>query len=140
MSNLLTLNNSPIVLQKEGQSSTVGYKVTFPATAANWDKIGCGGIVHTDASVTDMIDYTKLSGKTFSDIVAIKASGINYRTLRMKILSGKIITIFSDGENVFSYLKVDGETTHTPMGNGDHLTWIPMADTVISSIEMYNTD
>lgn len=87
-----------------------------------------------------MVDYTKLSGKTFSDIVAIKASGINYRTLCMKILSGKIITIFSNGENVYSYLSVDGETTFTTIGNGDHLAWIPIADTVISSIEMYNTD
>lgn len=38
---LLTLNDKPIVLKGSGGGggSSAGYKVTFPATVTNWDKV-----------------------------------------------------------------------------------------------------
>lgn len=117
-----------------------GFSVTFPATATNWGAMSSGGIVQADGTVVDMLDYTKLSGKTFSNVVAIKCTGGNYNTLRMALLSGKIATIFDNRDTVKAYLTVDGETTYTTIGNGYSMVWIPLADTVISAIELYNTD
>lgn len=117
-----------------------GFSVTFPATATNWGAVSSGGIVQADGTVVDMLDYTKLSGKTFSNVVAIKCTGGNFNTLRMVLLSGKIATIFDNRDTVKAHLTVDGETTYTTIGNGYSMVWIPLADTVISSIEMYNTD
>lgn len=87
-----------------------------------------------------MTDYAKLSEKTFSNIIAIKTTGLGYNELRIRVLSGKIITLFWDGQTARTYLTIDGEITPTPMGSGGAMTWMPMADTIISSIEMYNTD
>ena len=123
-----------------GGGGGAGFKVTFPATAANWAGMSSGGIVQADGTVVDMYDYTNISGKTFSNVVAIKCTGSSYNTLRMVILSGKITVIFDNGYNVTSYLAVDGETTFTPTGTGYNMVWIPLADTVISAIEMYYTD
>lgn len=123
-----------------GGGGSTGFKVTFPATAKNWSYVSSGGIVQADGTVVDMYDYTNISGKTFSNVVAIKCTGSTYRTLRMVILSGKINTILDNSITVASHLAVDGETTYTTMGIGHTIVWIPFADTVISSIEMYNTD
>lgn len=123
-----------------GGGGGTGCKVTFPATAANWSYVISGGIVQADGTVVDMYDYTNISGKTFSNVVAIKCSGQMYHTLRMAILSGKINIIFDNGATVTSHLAVDGETTYVTMGTGNTTVWIPLADTVISAIEMYNTD
>ena len=123
-----------------GGGGGAGFSITFPATAANWNMVSSGGIVQADGTVVDMYDYTNVSGKTFSNVVAIKCTGSSYRTLRMLILSGKITTIFDNGYTVISRLAVDGETTFTSMGTGNNMVWIPLADTVISKIEMYNTD
>lgn len=123
-----------------GGGGGAGFNITFPATAANWSGMSSGGIVQADGTVVDMYDYTNISGKTFSNVVAIKCTGSNYRTLQMVILSGKITVIFDNSYNVISRLAVDGETTFTPMGSGNNMVWIPLADTVISAIEMHNTD
>ena len=123
-----------------GGGGSAGFKVTFPATATNWSYVTSGGIVQADGTVVDMYGYTNISGKTFSNVVAIKCTGSIFRTLRMVILSGKINTIFDNGNTVTSHLAVDGETTFTTMGTGGTMVWIPLADTVISKIEMYNTD
>ena len=123
-----------------GGGGGAGFSVTFPATAANWYRVSSGGIVQADGTVVDMYDYTNISGKTFSNVVAIKCTGSNYHTLQMVILSGKITAIFDNGSIVTSHLAVDGETTFTPMGTGNNMVWIPLADTVISAIEMLYTD
>ena len=41
---------------------------------------------------------------------------------------------------VMTRTAVDGESTMKLMSNGATERWIPLADTVISKIEMYNTD
>ena len=123
-----------------GGGGGAGFSVTFPATAKNWPRVSSGGIVQVDGTVVDMYNYTNISGKTFSNVVAIKCTGSSYHTLRMVILSGKINTIFDNAYIVTSHLAVDGETTFLPTGTGSNMIWIPLADTVISSIEMFNTD
>ena len=88
-----------------------------------------------------MSDYSKLSGKTFSNVIAIKTKGQSfYYTLKMVLLSGKIATIRDNGETVLPFITTDGGTTFTGMGNGSTMIWILLADTVLSSIEMYDTD
>lgn len=96
-------NNTEIPLAT-GSSGGNGFSITFPATAKNWNYIQHGSILQVDGTVVDMSDYSKLSGKTFSNVIAIKNTGENYHTLKMVLLSGKIVTMFDNGETVLSYI------------------------------------
>lgn len=123
-----------------GGGGNAGFNVTFPATATNWDKLASGGIVQADGTVINMVDYSTLSGKTIPNVIAIRCVGDGYLVLRMTIQTGKFavshITLY--GVNV--WLATNNELTKTIMANGSAMDWIPLADTVISAIEMYNTD
>lgn len=123
-----------------GGGGNAGFNVTFPATATNWDKLASGGIVQADGTVINMVDYSTLSGKTIPNVIAIRCVGDGYLVLRMTIQTGKFavshITLY--GVNV--WLATNNELTNTIMGDGSTMDWIPLADTVISAIEMYNTD
>ena len=132
-------NNTEIPLAA-GSSGGNGFSITFPATAANWNNMDRGSIIQADGTLVDMLDYSKLSGKTFSNVIAIKSTGKNSYTLEMVLLSGKIVTMFDNGETVLSWITTDGGTTFTGIGNGSNYVWILVNDTVISSIQMYNTD
>lgn len=132
-------NNTEIPLAA-GSSGGNGFSITFPATAANWNNMDRGSIIQADGTIVDMSDYSKLSGKTFSNVIAIKSRGKNSYTLEMVLLSGKIATMLDNGATVLSWITTDGGTTFTGIGNGSNMTWILIADTVLSSIKMYNTD
>lgn len=132
-------NNTEIPLAA-GSSGGNGFSITFPATAANWNNMDRGNIIQADGTVVDMLDYSKLSGKTFSNVIAIKGVGKNFYTLEMVLLSGKIATMLDNGETMLSWITTDGGTTFTGMGNGSTMIWILVSDTVLSSIKMYNTD
>ncbi|MDY5912564.1 MAG: hypothetical protein SPJ62_11300 [Inconstantimicrobium porci] len=124
-----------------GSSGGNGFSITFPATATNWNNMQYGKIIQADGTIVDMLDYSKISGKTFSNVVAIKGTGTFSNTLKMVLLSGKIISIYDTGEFISSWITTDGGSTYTGfMGNGSVVTWILLADTVLSSIEMYDTD
>lgn len=58
----------------------------------------------------------------------------------MTVQTGKIMLTHITPMGVSTDTAVDGESPNTYMGNGSLARWIPLADTVISSIEMYNTD
>ena len=117
-----------------------GYNVTFPATATNWNKVTAGGIVQIDGTVIDMIDYSTLAGKTISNVLEICVWGKGYYCLRMTVQTGKIMVTQNNIIKVQAQITADGESTMIPMGDGSILRWTLLADTVISSIEMYNTD
>lgn len=117
-----------------------GFKVTFPATAANWGEIDLGAIVQADGTVISLIDYSTLAGKTIPNVLEIGCRGGGLYFLRMTVQTGRIMLTHFSGMGALTSTAVDGETTRTYMGNGSTARWIPLADTVISAIEMYNTD
>lgn len=123
-----------------GGGGSAGYKVTFPATATNWNRMTAGGIVQIDGTVIDMIDYSTLAGKTIPNVLEICAWGSGYYCLRMTVQTGKIMVTQNNNYKVTAQIAADGESSMTPMGNGSYLRWTLLADTVISSIQMYNTD
>lgn len=123
-----------------GGGSGVGFKVTFPATSTNWNQVSGGGIVQADGTIVALTDYSTLAGKTIPNVVAISCTGRGYYHLRMTVQTGKIILTYNEQNGVIVSIAVDGESTRTYMNSGSFARWIPLADTVISAIEMYNTD
>ena len=124
-----------------GGGGGAGFSVTFPATVTNWDSTTAGcSIVQTDGTVVKMNPYSTLAGKTIPNIIEIFISGIGFYFPRMTVQTGKIMFIYSAPSSVQTQTVVDGESSRTYMGNSASARFIPLADTVISTIEMYNTD
>ena len=123
-----------------GGGSGAGFKVTFPATAKTWNQINAAGIVQVDGTVVNMKDYSTLAGKTIPNVLEICFYGIGLYYPRMTVQTGKIMVTYMGYTGVKITTAVDGESTTTYMDNSSSSRWIPLADTVISSIEMYNTD
>ena len=123
-----------------GGGGGAGFKVTFPATANNWGMVKAGGIVQVDGTVVNMIDYSTLAGKTIPNVLEICVWGNGYYFPYMTVQTGKIMLTLIDPLGVKTNTVADGESSVTYMGNGSYARWIPLADTVISAIEMYNTD
>ena len=123
-----------------GGGSGAGYKVTFPATAKNWNMIGAAGIVQMDSTVVYMTDYSAVAGKTIPNVLEICIFGNGYYFPRMTVQTGKIMLTYLTAMGVITRTAVDGESTMVSMSNGQTSRWIPLADTVISKLEMYNTD
>ena len=117
-----------------------GFKVTFPAAATNWNNLGTAGIVQMDGTVVDMTDYSAVAGKTIPNVLEICICGSGFYFPRMTVRTGKIMFTNSSSARVQTQIVVDGESSITYMGNGASARFIPLADTVISAIEMYNTD
>ena len=117
-----------------------GFKMTFPATAKNWNYVSNGGIVQVDGTVVSIKDYSTLAGKTIPNVVEICCTGIGYYFMRMTVQSGKIMMTYNPPGPLLVSTVADGETSITYMSNSSLARWIPLADTVISSIEMYSTD
>ena len=123
-----------------GGGGGAGFKVTFPATATNWNQITAAGIVQVDGTVVDMKDYSTLAGKTIHNVLEICFYGKVYYYPRMTVQTGKIMVTYISPTGVMTTPAVDGESSIVYMNNGSSSRWIPLADTVISSIEMHNTD
>ena len=124
-----------------GGGGGAGFKVTFPATATDWGKVAVCAIIQADGTVIDIKDYSTVAGKTIPNVIEICCQGDSYYMLRITVQTGKIMmTYLSPPDGVFATIAVDGESSKTFMGNGSFARWIPLADTVISAIEMYNTD
>lgn len=124
-----------------GGGGGAGFSVTFPATASNWNRLEVGGIIQADGTVINMINYSTLAGKTIHNVVEIFAIGYGaYYLMLMTVQTGKIMTSISNEFDTNVYIASDGESSSTWMGNGIDARWIPLADTVISSIKMFNTD
>ena len=123
-----------------GGGGGAGFSVTFPATAVNWNKLNSAGIVQADGTVVNMIDYSTLAGKTIHNVIEIGMFGTGFYYPRMTVQTGKIMITYLSNMGVLTRTAVDGESTSVYMSNGSTSRWIPLADTVISKIEMYNTD
>ena len=124
-----------------GGGGGAGFSVTFPATATNWGKISTCAIIQADGTVIDIKDYSTVAGKTIPNVIEICCqSDYNFYMLHITVQTGKIMMTYVTPMRVFATIAVDGESSATYTGNGSVARWIPLADTVISSIEMYNTD
>lgn len=142
---ILGLNGKPLVtggkvIVPPTVGGTVGFSVTFPATATNWNNIESSAIVQADGTVINAKDYSTLAGKTIPNVVEICSWGRVYYFLRMTVQTGKIMLTYGAPNAVYASIAVDGESSKTFISNGSTSRWVPLADTVISAIEMYNTD
>ena len=123
-----------------GGGGGAGFSLTFPAAATNWNMLDSGGIVQVDGTVVDIKDYSTLAGKTIPNVIEICAWGSAYYFLRMTLQTGKIMITNINPIGMTAHTAADGESLPTYTGNGLYARWILLADTVISAIEMHNTD
>ena len=127
-----------------GGGGGVGYKVTFPATATNWNEIDIdrSGLILSDGTVKPIHVYSDISGQTVENVIGIACWGTsNLLVLRMTLSEGVIAQYTSRPiQPIFSTITTAPNTTVTTYGGGTNSFWWPLADTVISAIEMYNTD
>lgn len=116
-----------------------GFKVTFPATATNWDKVQDASLLFSDGTQKPFLSYSSVSGQTVENVVGIMclANNVNY-VLKMTLSKGKIALIHYPS-SLFLITTSPG-TTEAFYAGGDKTLWWPISDMVISSIEMYNTD
>ena len=127
-----------------GGGGSAGYKVTFPATATNWAKTAQADLLLSDGSVKSFTSYSSVSGQTIENVVGISCASIDgYHVLRMTLSEGSMARyIISPASPAISNFNITTapNTIPTPYNTGRITFWWPVADTVISKIEMYNTD
>ena len=126
-----------------GGGSGAGFKVTFPATAKNWDKVDqdYAYILLADGTTKSVKNYSAIGGKTIENVAGIMVHSLDsFFVFRMTLSAGGIAQFnFSLGPSSYSVTTAPNSTV-TPYGAGKSMFWWPIADIVISSIEMYNTD
>ena len=128
-----------------GGGGGAGFKVTFPATATNWGEVdpSFAFILLADGTIKSVEDYSTIGGKTIENVAGIQIKSRSYMfVLRMTLSVGGIAQFnFDDGVDIkLSVVTTAPNATPTPYNMGKHMFWWPIADTVISAIEMYNTD
>lgn len=123
--------------------SSAGHKITFPDTATNWDKVNQFGFIFADGTTQQVSSYDSIAGKTINNVVCIiGSSNDTFWVLRMTLTKGAIVQYVVPSASPFVTVQATFApgVTPTPYGGGNSLPWIPLADTTISAIEMYNTD
>ena len=124
-----------------GGGGGAGFKVTFPATATNWIAADpqSSNIILADGTLKLVEDYSTIAGKTIENVAGILRKGyVGMHVLRMTLSEGRIIQCNVPSGSVD--VTIAPNTTPTYYNCGRDLIWWPLADTVISAIEMYNTD
>ena len=126
-----------------GGGGGAGFSVTFPATATDWGYADVFLLLLEDGTIVNGTEYSVISAKTFDSVVGIKCYNSFTYMLRMTLSTGAIAQIRIPSSNVvdsrYSITNASG-TTPTYFAGGSGTFWWPIADTVISAIEMYNTD
>ena len=128
-----------------GGGGGAGFKVTFPATAKNWNYVDTSAahILLADGTTKSVINYSTIGGKTIENVAGIQIkSKVDMFVLRMTLSAGGIAQFRFD-QNIdirLSVVTTAPNATSTPYNAGRHMFWWPVTDTVISAIEMYNTD
>ena len=125
-----------------GGGGGAGYKVTFPATATNWDFANYADLLLPDGTVKSFLSYSEVSGKTIENVVGIHcASTMSFYVLTMTLSEGSLAQCtIGTAQSVTYRITTPNNTTMAFYGSGQTTFWWPLADTVISAIEMYNTD
>lgn len=122
-----------------GGGGGAGFSVTFPATANNWNTLYVGGIVQANGTVINILDYSTLAGKTIPNVIEIGFSPSYGWYPYMKVQTGKIMVTRVTATLMNADIAVDGEFSMIYMSAASESRWIPLADTVISVIEMIRT-
>ena len=122
-----------------GGGGGAGFSVTFPDTANNWGALYVGGIVQANGTVINILDYSTLAGKTIPNVIEIGFSASYGCYPRMKVQTGKIMLTRVTPMFLTVDIAVDGEFSMVYMGESSIARWIPLADTVISAIEILVT-
>lgn len=126
----------------ESSGGGAGFKVTFPATADNWDvDYYKSYILLADGTFKIAADYYEIGGKTIENVVGICIKGkVDTLVLRMTLSAGRIAQ-YNSTLGIDSYVITTApNATPTSYAEGMSLFWWPIADTVISKIEMYFID
>lgn len=135
-------NNTEIPLAA-GSSGGNGFSITFPATATNWNKVRSTAVLYlADNTTKSIADYSSISGQTIENVIGIGCQSTDEAyVLRMNLSEGSIAsTIVSTGTYPQPTVSTAPGSTPIYYYAGSYVFWWPVADTVISSIEMYNTD
>lgn len=125
-----------------------GHKVTFPATATNWDKVDTAGLfqVVDGATVhTDMIPYSNVAGKTFDNVILLAVgSSIPdsvYYGVQFDVNGSIGYYNYGHVSSNMGFTIFTNTTTHPPFAtNQYYFPWIPLSDIVITNLSTYNTD
>ena len=125
-----------------GGGGGAGRKVTFPATATNWDAVvpNEAHIILADGTLKAIADYSNISGQTIENVAGILVRSYPESCILMMTLSKGIIAQISRYSINDIYVTTAPNTTPTAYYAGAMTFWWPLADTVISSIEIYDTD
>ena len=125
-----------------GGGGGAGFSVTFPATAKNWDRINPSScLLLADGTTKSIMDYSAIGGQTIKNVVGINGySTSDYYVLKMVLSKGTIAQCAIGVQYPSYFVTIAPNTTKTPYLAGSKTFWWPVADTVISAIEMYNTD
>ena len=125
-----------------GGGGGAGFKVTFPATATNWIKASAADLLLSDGTVKSFLSYSDVSGKTIENVVGIHCIGVpSFYVLTMTLSEGSLAQCMVGSPQSSTYRITTPNNTTVAWYNGGNTTfWWPLADTVISAIEMYNTD
>lgn len=137
----VTYNNVEIPL-----SSGKGFGITFPATATNWGYSRNMKLFLYDGSVIVANDYSAIANKKVNNVVGLSC-GNDYSLwiLKMTLASGALVqaTMGNDSSGAIEFTNYSatqaGSSTATPYG-ASTVFWWPLTNTVVSAIEMYNTD
>ena len=124
-----------------GGGGGAGFKVTFPATAAHWNNVRYADLLLSDGTVKSFLSYSDVSGKTIENVVGISCIASSpFAVLKMTLSAGKIAQFQENIGSASCIVTTAPNATATPYAAGGSSFWWPLADTVISAIEMYNTD
>ena len=124
-----------------GGGGGAGFKVTFPATATNWANVIAAYLLLSDGTVKSFKSYSAVSGQTIENVAGILVRNYDpFYVLRMTLSAGGIAQLYVEENTASNVVTTAPNSTVTPYNGGHNLFWWPVADTVISAIEMYNTD
>ena len=125
-----------------GEVST-GYRVTFPATANNWDKVDTyAKLVFSNGSTVDFKDYSVVAGRTIKHVIGIQSNGYPYYALRLTLAAGTIVLsrAAGGGADLYAYrIKAPGTTPTEYATHGMYYWFMPVEDIIISAIDMEYT-
>ena len=120
-----------------GGGGGAGFKVTFPATATNWDSANAY-LWLNDGTIISMghNNYSNVAGKTFDGVIGLYAKYDGIIWVPRITLTGSVAV----NDISFTYgITTDGATPAS-LGMPAGLVFLFLSDATISAIEMYNTD
>lgn len=122
----------------------VGHKVTFPDTVTNWNKVDFCMLLLGDGTYLNPSSYSEIAGKTIDSVLGIICNPTKSGyVLKMTLSNGSIASWQPAGSlPVAVGFTITNAPNATPanINMSSHAVWLPVADTTISAIEMYNAD